>query len=451
MPSASISSSLVLFLLPSLVSAFSFQFTSQPTQCGNLSIAITDGTGQPPYSVLIIPYGSSPLPNNVEARTIVNQPFSGDSTDVSFQLKYPATSQFVAVVSDSSAFGSGGTSVVATVTGSNDASCFNPTKTVSPDFPFNIYPSGLVVQCSASRLWWNASQTQGDVTFQGVIPGGDSFSIPEGQITQNDSLGTGFSWTPTVRAGNTLLIIAGDNRGEGTGGSGSYNVQQGDDPSNACLNNNSPSSTAGPPAGGSYPTNNSGGTTGGSGGRSSTNTGAIIGGVIGGLAGVVIIALVGLYFLKRKTGSTKARKEGPVNLFQGDGDEDDEPQGELPQYYRPVPFVLPDPTEVSSAYAQENGAGGTAGGSRYGTSERRHSAATSLTDARFQRAATPEAAGLGIASGSTAASSRKTAMPQLRPVNIIQHDDAGSPVDEADEPETVELPPAYTNIRRNNT
>ena len=38
---------------------------------------------------------------------------------------------------------------------------------------------------------------------------------------------------------------------------------------------------------------------------------------------------------------------------------------------------------------------------------------------------------------------------QLRPVNIIQHDDAG-PSEEptsAGEPETIELPPAYTNIR----
>lgn len=33
---------------------------------------------------------------------------------------------------------------------------------------------------------------------------------------------------------------------------------------------------------------------------------------------------------------------------------------------------------------------------------------------------------------------------QLRPVNIIQHDDAGP--DEGSE--TIELPPAYTNIRR---
>jgi hypothetical protein len=38
---------------------------------------------------------------------------------------------------------------------------------------------------------------------------------------------------------------------------------------------------------------------------------------------------------------------------------------------------------------------------------------------------------------------------QLRPVNIIQHDDAGVANEAAEgEPETVELPPAYTNIRK---
>ena len=36
----------------------------------------------------------------------------------------------------------------------------------------------------------------------------------------------------------------------------------------------------------------------------------------------------------------------------------------------------------------------------------------------------------------------------FRPVNVIQHEDAGPSLPaENTEPETVELPPAYTNIR----
>jgi hypothetical protein len=55
----------------------------------------------------------------------------------------------------------------------------------------------------------------------------------------------------------------------------------------------------------------------------------------------------------------------------------------------------------------------------------------------------------GIASSSTG--TRKTAPRMFRPVNIIQHDDAGpsgQEVKEEEEPETIELPPAYTNIRK---
>ena len=179
---------LSIVLSASLVSGYSFTFTSQPQQCTNLSLEIS-GSGTPPYSVLIIPYGPTPLANSVEVRTIVYQQFPGDASSVSFQLKYPTNSQFVAVVSrrvflspgvhqlidpqlstcvlarpqvsDSSGFGSGGTSVAANVLTSSDTSCFNATQTVSPDFPFNINPPNQVVQCSPSRLWWDPSQVQG--------------------------------------------------------------------------------------------------------------------------------------------------------------------------------------------------------------------------------------------------------------------------------------------------
>ena len=179
---------LSIALSASLVSAYSFTFTSQPQQCANLSLQIS-GSGEPPYSVLIIPYGPSPLANNVEVRTIVSEQFPGDASELSFQLKYPADSQFVAVVShhscpispyfpvrscssglirssslqvsDNTGFGTGGTSVAASVLSTSDASCFNTSQSVSPDFPFNINPPNQVVQCTPSRLWWDASQVQG--------------------------------------------------------------------------------------------------------------------------------------------------------------------------------------------------------------------------------------------------------------------------------------------------
>ena len=86
------------FLLSSsYTNAFTWEFTSQPSQCQNVSIAVM-GSGQPPYSLLIVPTGPSPLPNNTEVRNVQNISFPGLSTSLTFQLNYPANSSFVAVV-----------------------------------------------------------------------------------------------------------------------------------------------------------------------------------------------------------------------------------------------------------------------------------------------------------------------------------------------------------------
>ena len=81
-----------------LAAAYSFNFKNTPRQCQNLEIGIT-GSGKPPYSVLIIPFGPTPLPNSIEARRITDVSFNGTESSVSFQLKFPENSQFVAVVS----------------------------------------------------------------------------------------------------------------------------------------------------------------------------------------------------------------------------------------------------------------------------------------------------------------------------------------------------------------
>lgn len=90
-------SSIPLFLLPSLAAAYTFEFTSVPTQCQELSLAI-DGQGSPPYEVLIIPVGPSTAPNNVEVRRVIDQTFPNNGTTISFPLRFPENSQFVAVV-----------------------------------------------------------------------------------------------------------------------------------------------------------------------------------------------------------------------------------------------------------------------------------------------------------------------------------------------------------------
>lgn len=97
---------------------------------------------------------------------------------------------------------------------------------------------------------------QGTPTFQGVIPGGQSFSISESNLSTVPDEGYGFDWPPSVRIGTTVILVGSDNSGAGTGGSGLYIISQGS--SQSCLDASSPSSTPGSPAGRTYPTSTSG-------------------------------------------------------------------------------------------------------------------------------------------------------------------------------------------------
>ncbi|KAJ3555239.1 hypothetical protein NM688_g2686 [Phlebia brevispora] len=454
---------LPLLLLPSLASAFSFNFTSTPRQCQTLNISIS-GSGQPPYSVLIIPFGASPLPNNTEVRKIFQQNFTGNATSQSFQLNYPANSQFVAVVGDQNGFSSGGTSGAVTVLSSDDSSCFNPTQGVEPGFFYSLVPSSLT-QCQPTRIWWDPTAgVQGTPVFRGIIPGGQSFDIPQGNLTQVPEEGTGLSWTTDVRAGTTVMVLGGDNRGPGTGGSSTYIVNYGTDSS--CLNDASPSSTAGPPAGGSYPTSTSDSDTGSTSPANNHNshTGAIVGkwcltypnvhlfdpflliaqgALWGGVGGFLVVCLAA-WFLWRRQRTQKTQKERPVDLLQdqeGDGDHDTS----LPQYYQPEPFVLPEPTVASSSVTGDPETA-MASGMR------------PSIDHRLSQYSTTTGEGAGLPTRPVTPSQASTYMrkspapPSFRPVNIIQHDDAGpSEYMSQLEPETIELPPAYTNIRRDLT
>lgn len=146
---------------------------------------------------------------------------------------------------------------------------------------------------------------QGQPTFYGVIPGGDSFNISVGDLTTQPQEGLGFNWVPNVRGGTTLIVGAGDNRGLGAGGSVTYIVSTGNG-NTTCLDNSAPSSTAGSPAGGSYPTSTSEAENRGNSGGSS-NTGAIAGGVVAGVVVICAFILVLLFLRRRKRQMTESQ------------------------------------------------------------------------------------------------------------------------------------------------
>lgn len=207
---------------------------------------------------------------------------------------------------------------------------------------------------------------------------------------------------------------------------------------------------------------------------SSNNTGSIVGksnvllldfthsscapgGVIGGLAAIVILGLAAFYVIRRRT-APRSAKERPVNLLHGDPDDNEPSNYQPPPYLQPEPYMVTAPT-LSSASAQDDDHRQSVAGStllsdsltssRYGMSNQRMSGVTSLSDPRSATPETEMGALLPLSSAGLT-SSRKSGMPrQLRAVNIVQHEDAGpSSTQDAAQSETIELPPAYTNLRR---
>jgi hypothetical protein len=67
--------------------------------------------GVPPYQLIIIPVGV----DNPEYRRIINQNITQSQTSMSVSLAYPQYTQFIAIMSDATGFGTGGVSVPTTV------------------------------------------------------------------------------------------------------------------------------------------------------------------------------------------------------------------------------------------------------------------------------------------------------------------------------------------------
>ncbi|KAF8531129.1 hypothetical protein JB92DRAFT_2853649 [Gautieria morchelliformis] len=425
----------LLSLLP-LIAAYSFELTAAPTQCGPLSLRITNGSGKPPYTALVVPFG--PSPGAVEQRTVFQHEFT--SENVSFSLPYPASSSFVAMVSDSDGIGTGGTGVPTNVASSSNSSCLTTSPATS--YSFQIIPNNAINQCQTTTLAWD-NNTQGDPSFLLVIPGGQSSRIDI--VNSGPALGgtTGFSWTPNLRAGATILLVAGDARGPGTGGS--INTAVGNSPTgnSSCLDSSSPSSTAGTPAGAIQTATSSGTSTPGS-------------GSMGSLTALAIIALVAFVFIRRRRRQRHPIAHNVDLLPDGTQRDPDQP----PEFYQPEPFIVP-PSLSHTGADEDRGSHSqrltmSDVGRRYSalsTTDQSESAYGTTTGTSGNMLAMGEGAGRSTTYGPGSSRKSPMGMPPLRPVNFVQHEDGGelpeaSGSGQADEPETVELPPSYQSVRR---
>lgn len=197
------------------------------------------------------------------------------------------------------------------------------------------------------------------------------------------------------------------------------------------------------------------------------NLGVIIGVVLGGIA-LIIVAILLVWFFRRRRKQQKRAKDRPVDLLYADEEDGDESRdrerrrlNEQPEYYQPEPFLMPDPvTGSQTSRVSADRYSGTQTGTGTGADERPLSGVSSSF---YTRVTTPDlygvassggdttGTGMGLQSGGPSGRRKGGYVPRpLRSVNIIQHDDAGpsSPAGQGgEEPETIELPPAYTALK----
>ncbi|KAF8519491.1 hypothetical protein BU17DRAFT_89882 [Hysterangium stoloniferum] len=192
-----------LLLLPTS-NAFTFNFTSPPAQCTN-TIAQWSG-GQAPFRLLLIPTGRL----NPEVRVIVDFAIA-NGTSFTFPLTYPENSTFVAVMSDATGFGAGGTTDIITVAATKDTSCLVKTQ-VAPAFYMFTSPS-VPQECTPMNISYSAD-AKPPVDIFAVVPSGASSRIEAGAPTNRS-----FVWVPALPAGASVMLVAGDVTGTGKGGS----------------------------------------------------------------------------------------------------------------------------------------------------------------------------------------------------------------------------------------
>jgi hypothetical protein len=213
--------------------AFSFTFNNAPTQCAPLTLQVV-GTGHPPYNLVL----SNP---NDTAQPLFNYfQFDSQSFDIP-ALQWAEGQSFVAILSDSSGVGTGGTGNVMPVLGSKNSSC------LTGDIPQQAFQGHVnasqFIQCG--RFTVTSNDNIGPLTAWVIVPGGTTIGIPVA------------GWQVDIRAGTEVMFAMGDNRGPVAGGGGPLQsvVDSGD---KSCLGANSPTVTPPPAAGAVAPAQTSG-------------------------------------------------------------------------------------------------------------------------------------------------------------------------------------------------
>ncbi|EJU01221.1 hypothetical protein DACRYDRAFT_116996 [Dacryopinax primogenitus] len=461
-----------LTVFPLLSNAFLFSFTP-PTSCDPLTVIWQGGT--PPFNLLVTP--SLDVARNI---SLPSTSFSSSTNRGNYtlpQLELDPGASFLLTMSDSTGFGTGGTSALL-VTGASTTgtSC----STVGPNLGFEFFlQSGGASQCKSFQISWDSNATR-PVDIWGLIPLGQTFHLI-------GATGTSVDWTVNIATGTSFFLALADAAGNQGGTSSIQSVGSSDDSS--CINANSPSSTvSSQPAqtsisGGGSSTSPSSGTS-DPGSSGSSKTGTIVGAVIASILALVAVILLAIFFYTRHRkrhaayDPDKAYKRNGgrmVDLLPANASATDLPRGTggpypNPAQYEPVPFLVPpleegsgssqDARSLQNPFESQSQPGGP--GSQRWASTAPTSTTTDATaghagqggyyvanaapSAAFAAAAGAE--GTSRAAAAKRAEARASAFPSPAGRRYVLHTDAGSVLESEDPPEeeeeaVVELPPAY--------
>ena len=275
------------------------------------------------------------------------------------------------------------------------------------DFTFQLSPDSNPAQCSSQTITWPNNVTR-PVNLFGMIPGGTAWRIP---IPQD---ATSYDWQVDIDSGTEYMLVMSDAGPYVTGGSSSLiRVANG---SSGCMNSTSPraggisgsgsatTTSAGPSAsvsgvGGSSSGGNSQGNDPQANKSSgSSNTGAIVGGTVGGVAFLVLLAILLFCCLRRRVrprresadpmirsygvngeAVVEKRRHGAMDLFASQrrpgrqfSDDSQTEAREGGAEYQPSPFTYPDSGQAAAmggATVVPAGAGVASGRRQYSSAE----------------------------------------------------------------------------------
>jgi hypothetical protein len=442
---------LSLALLPSISWAYDFSFGSPPTQCGLLDISVleTGAPSSPPYALTLIPIGTFAPSDRV---AVINLQFQ--ATNTKYALPWPPGIQFVAMMSDASGVGTGGTKDGYTVGASQVQDC-RPSLPLVPDYNL-VVDTPPSTQCGLTTVHFAAAGgSVGSPLLYGVVPGGASFQIP---VPDNATAGTPFAFPATVKQGSQVILVPGGTAAN-IGASQPFTIGAPSGTDTCTIPSlpvaaPSPTPTPTPPA--------------------PLNVGLVVGLAVGGFFGcLIIIYLIFLLWKRRKERMEAERdrleQEADIAAYNAKVTRPDNTWVVVDQedYTMDNLRVLLD-GDLRTVYSGDvvrpdsmisHGMASSGIGVYYqdGRRETRRMSASSMNSEEMDMMSPPPGRhrALSMTSGSRSTRTARTARssgkggppPPQRAVNIIMHDDGGAmPPHDPNASETVELPPTYASV-----